>query len=74
MFLSIATFSMSSHWNLKRDSLSLSENKVFQCGGQPPPPIWCAFEDNFDFGKSTVEVSLMRFRWPVFSVACFTAG
>lgn len=67
VLLSIATFAMSSHWNSKPDSLALSENKVIECGGQPPPLIWCAFEDNYKFGKSTVEVTVPH----AVSLACF---
>lgn len=67
VLLSIATFSMCSHWNLKPGSLALSENKVFECGGQPPPLIWCAFEDNYKSGKSTVEVTVPH----AVSLACF---
>ncbi|EYE94311.1 uncharacterized protein EURHEDRAFT_102607 [Aspergillus ruber CBS 135680] len=58
---------MGSHWDLKPDSLALSENTVFECGGQPPPLICCAFEDKYTYRKSMVEDTPP----PAVSLACF---
>lgn len=42
---------------MKPDALTLSETSVRQCGGKPPPLI-CAFDDEYNSNKSMVEVTV----------------
>lgn len=52
---------------MKPDALTLSEINVRQCGGKPPPLIWCAFDDEYNSNKSMVEVTVPH----VISLFCY---